>query len=141
MQKNHQSPEAELPIWFDGKNINEALFCGEFLRAHRIIFTNRAFFTPDGRVTDDLSLRGEIYEELKCCAVNGIPQKIGNILEVLKLKPRWRTFLRSRIAFTSPMARCFWMEHSSRADRRSFGIVCQWPIARMHSRRFYGFGF
>lgn len=92
MQKNHQSPEAELPIWFDGKNINEALFCGEFLRAHRIIFTNRAFFTPDGRVTDDLSLRGEIYEELKCCAVNGIPQKIGNILEVLKLEAQVEDF-------------------------------------------------
>lgn len=71
MQKNQQSPD--LPIWFDGKNINEALFCQEFLREHRIIFTNRAFFTPDGRVTDDLPLRGEIYESLKSCAVNNIP--------------------------------------------------------------------
>lgn len=70
MQKNQQSPETELSIWFDGKNINEALFCEEFLREHRIIFTNRAFFTPDGRVTDDLPLRGEIYESLKSCAVN-----------------------------------------------------------------------
>ena len=92
MQKNQQSPETGLPIWFDGKNINEALFCEEFLREHRIIFTNRAFFTPDGRVTDDLSLRGEIYEGLKCCAVNGIPQKIGNILEVLKLEAQVEDF-------------------------------------------------
>ena len=84
MQKNPQSPEN--PIWFDGKNINEALFCEKFLREHRIIFTNRAFFTPDGRVTDDLSLRGEIYESLKSCAVNNIPKKISNILEVLKLE-------------------------------------------------------
>ena len=84
MSKNQKSPD--LPLWFDGKNINEALFCEEFLREHRIIFTNRAFFTPDGRVTDEISLRGEIYEELKCCAVNSIPQKIGNILEVLKLE-------------------------------------------------------
>ena len=92
MQKNQQSPEAGLPIWFDGKNINEALFCEEFLREHRIIFTNRAFFTPDGRVTDDLSLRGKIYEELKCCAVNSIPQKICNILEVLKLEAQVEDF-------------------------------------------------
>ena len=35
MQKNPQS--LENPIWFDGKNINEALFCQEFLREHRII--------------------------------------------------------------------------------------------------------
>ena len=85
MEANRKSPDANLPVWFDGKNINEALFCEEFLREHRIIFTSRAFFTPDGRVTDDLSLRGEIYEELKCCAVNSIPQKISNILEVFHL--------------------------------------------------------
>ena len=50
------------------------------------IFANGAFFTPDGRVTDDLPLRGEIYEKLKFCAVNNIPRKITNILEVLKLE-------------------------------------------------------
>lgn len=76
---------ADGPIWFDGTNINEALFCDEFLSRHKIIFANGAFFTPDGRVTDVLPLRGEIYEELKCCAVNNIPRKITNILEVLKL--------------------------------------------------------
>ena len=92
MEANRESPDANLPVWFDGKNINEALFCEEFLREHRIIFTNRAFFTPDGRVTDDLFLRGEIYEELKRCAVNNIPQKISNILEVLKLEAQAEDF-------------------------------------------------
>jgi putative DNA primase/helicase len=37
-------------------------------------------------VTDDLPLRGEIYDKLKFCAVNNIPRKITNILEVLKLE-------------------------------------------------------
>ena len=60
-------------------------FCDEFLSSQKIIFADGAFFTPDGRVTDDLPLRGEIYEELKCCAVNNIPRKITNILEVMKL--------------------------------------------------------
>lgn len=69
----------------DGTNINEALFCDDFLSHRKIIFANGAFFTPDGRVTDDLPLRGEIYEKLKCCAVNNIPRKITNILEVMKL--------------------------------------------------------
>ena len=79
-------PDWERPAWFDGTSINEALFCEEFLREHRILFANRAFFTPDGRLTDDLPLRGEIYEKLKYCAVNNIPRKINNILEVLKLE-------------------------------------------------------
>ena len=32
-----------MPVWFDGKSINEALFCEEFLQTHKIIFTNGAF--------------------------------------------------------------------------------------------------
>ena len=51
----------------------------------KIIYTNGAFFTPDGRVTDELPLRGEIFEELKCCAVSNIPRKISNIVELMKL--------------------------------------------------------
>ena len=74
-----------VPVWFDGKSINEALFCEEFLQTHKIIFTNGAFFTPEGRVTDELPLRGEIFEELKCCAVSNIPRKISNIVELMKL--------------------------------------------------------
>ena len=48
MAKNEQSREANQPIWFDGKSINEALFCEDFLRTRQIIFANGAFFTPDG---------------------------------------------------------------------------------------------
>ena len=33
-----------MTVWFDGKSINEALFCEEFLQTHKIIFTNGAFF-------------------------------------------------------------------------------------------------
>ena len=86
MAKNRKTPDMNLPVWFDGQNINEALFCEEFLQERRIIFANGAFFTPNGRVTDDLPLRGEIYDKLKFCAVNNIPRKITNILEVLKLE-------------------------------------------------------
>ena len=32
-----------MPVWFDGKSINEALFCEEFLQTHKIIFTNGAY--------------------------------------------------------------------------------------------------
>ena len=75
-----------LPMWFDGQNINEALFCEEFLQERRIIFANRAFFTPNGRVTDDIFLRGEVYEKLKSYTISSVPQKIKNIMELLKLE-------------------------------------------------------
>ena len=83
--KNEQSREVNQPVWFDGKSINEALFCDDFLSRHKIIYTNGAFFTPDGRVTNDLPLRSEIFDELRCCAVSNIPRKISNIVELMKL--------------------------------------------------------
>ena len=85
MAKNEQSREVGQLIWFDGKSINEALFCDDFLSRHKIIYTSGAFFTPDGRVTDDLPLRSEIFDELRCCAVSNIPRKISNIVELMKL--------------------------------------------------------
>ena len=37
MAKNRKTPDMNLPMWFDGQNINEALFCEEFLQERRII--------------------------------------------------------------------------------------------------------
>ena len=85
MAKNEKSREVNQSVWFDGKSINEALFCDDFLGRHKIIYTNGAFFTPDGRVTNDLPLRSEIFDELRCCAVSNIPRKISNIVELMKL--------------------------------------------------------
>lgn len=96
-----------MPVWFDGKSINEALFCEEFLQTHKIIFTNGAFFTPEGRVTDELPLRGEIFEELKCCAVSNIPRKISNIVELIKLAALVEDFPRSRTGFIFPTGHFF----------------------------------
>lgn len=124
-------PDWERPAWFDGTSINEALFCEEFLREHRILFANRAFFTPDGRLTDELPLRGEIYEKLKCCAVNNIPRKINNILEVLKLEAQVGDFPRRLTAFILRMEPCFWMADSQRDGHRLFVTGCLSPTAQM----------
>lgn len=86
MAKNRKTPDMSLPVWFDGQNINEALFCEEFLQERRIIFANRAFFTPNGRVTDDIFLRSEVYEKLKSYTISSVPQKIKSIMELLKLE-------------------------------------------------------
>lgn len=86
MQKNKkQLNNANAPAWFDGSNINEAAFCDDFLHTHKIIFANNTFFTPEGRITDDLPLRGEIFDRLKLYAINNVPRKVKNILEVMKL--------------------------------------------------------
>ena len=38
MAKKRKMPDMNLPVWFEGQNINEALFCEEFLQERRIIF-------------------------------------------------------------------------------------------------------
>ena len=40
MGKKGKAPDMNLSIWFDGQNINEALFCEEFLHERRIIFAD-----------------------------------------------------------------------------------------------------
>ncbi len=92
MSRNVIEPSWDMPVWFDGKKINEALFCDDFLSHHKLLFSNGAFFTPDGRVTDLLPLKGEIFDELKYCAVDSIPKKINNIVEVMKLVAQTENF-------------------------------------------------
>ncbi|MGN0654303.1 MAG: phage/plasmid primase, P4 family [Oscillospiraceae bacterium] len=78
--------EVETPSWADGKTINEAVFCNEFLNKHKIIFSGNSFFTIEGRVVDEAPLRRMIFDDLKVYAVSNVPQKISNIVELLKLE-------------------------------------------------------
>ena len=62
-QKKIVRPE-DCPGWFDGKTINEALFCHLFLLGNRIAHTEHSFFTPEGKLTDEDSLRTQIFDVL-----------------------------------------------------------------------------
>ena len=86
MKSNKKGNTMMLPVWFDGKNINEALFAEEFLSEHKLVFANRSFFTPEGRLMDSSLLKREIYTKMKCCATTDIPKKIKNIVDVLSLE-------------------------------------------------------
>lgn len=54
----------EWPAWFDGKKINEVLFCEEFLQDHPMLCIHDAFFTTEGRVADETMLKKEILHSL-----------------------------------------------------------------------------
>ncbi len=74
----------DCPIWWNGKDIVEAAFCEDFIRNHQLGYDCNAFFTPDGRMTDEHPLKQKIYHELKICAVKNVPHTINNIVELLK---------------------------------------------------------
>ena len=74
------------PEWYDGKHVNEVKFCEEFLREHPMKSVNGTFFTVEGRITDEDSLRREIYEMLKPYFSTGLGKRVNNLLEALRLE-------------------------------------------------------
>lgn len=77
---------AEMPFWYDGKFINEVGFCEDFLRQHPMVRVDGSFFTMDGRITDEESVRKEIYEMLRPYLNCGLAKRASGLLEMLKLE-------------------------------------------------------
>lgn len=75
----------DMPEWFDGKKINEVLFCQSFLETHPMKCIQGRFFTVDGLVDDEDVLRMEIFEQIKDYACSGIAKKASQLLDALKL--------------------------------------------------------
>ena len=75
----------DMPEWFDGKKINEVLFCQSFLETHPMKCIQGRFFTVDGLVDDEDALRMEIFEQIKDYACSGIAKKASQLLDALKL--------------------------------------------------------
>ena len=78
--------QMDFPAWYDGKAINETLFCEEFLREHPMVSVNDTFFTKNGRVTDENQLKKLIYDQIKPYVTGGISRKITGILDVLRVE-------------------------------------------------------
>ena len=74
------------PAWFDGKKINEVLFCEEFLQDHPMLCIHDAFFTAEGRVTDETMLKKEILDRIKPYVTSGVAKRAGNLLDALRME-------------------------------------------------------
>ena len=82
--KNAQPDKA--PEWFTGKTVNEPLFCSAFLEKHRLAYTENAFFSPGGKVTDENVLCSAIYALLEPFIVTGLSKKVDDIMKDLRIK-------------------------------------------------------
>ena len=76
----------ELPFWYDGKSVNEVGFCEEFLQQHPMVCVGGNFFTKDGRITDEESVRKKIYEMLRPFLTCGLAKRASGLLEMVKLE-------------------------------------------------------
>ena len=84
--KMTQTAHFDNPVWFDGRKINEALFCEKFLRKYPMVTVNGAFFTVNGRVHDENRLKKVIYDRIKCYVTSGIAKKVANLLDVMRME-------------------------------------------------------
>ena len=74
----------ELPVWYDGKKVNEVLFCQAFLRVHPMVCVKGSFFTVDHRITDERELRKRIYDMLRSYDHSGVAKHVDGLVEVLR---------------------------------------------------------
>ena len=80
------------PAWIKKGFFNESIFCDDFLSTHQRLYVNGAFFTPDGRVTDTMNLRCEIFDMLRDHIGANIAKRVSNVVDVLKLTAQMEDF-------------------------------------------------
>ena len=80
------------PAWFKKGFFNESLFCDDFLSSHQLLYSNGAFFTPDGRMMDPMPLRCEIFEMMREYVGANLAKKVTNVVDVLKLAAQVEDF-------------------------------------------------
>ena len=80
------------PAWFKKGFFNESLFCDDFLSTHKLLYSNGAFFTPDGRMVDPMPLRCEIFEMMREYVGANLAKKVTNVVDMLKLAAQVEDF-------------------------------------------------
>lgn len=79
------SGKRNYPQWFDGKKINEILFCESFRKEHPMICVNGKFFTVDGAIEDEQELARDIFDAIKFFVTEKVSSTVKSLMEVLKL--------------------------------------------------------
>lgn len=86
MQENRNSNNLILPDWFDGKHLNEVLFCQRFLEQNPMKSINGTFFNVEGRIRDENQLKKKIYDWIKPYLTTGISKRVTNLLDVMRVE-------------------------------------------------------
>lgn len=84
-KKKKDCYQTERPEWWDGNNVNEDIFCTQYLENHQLYCINNVFFDLNGEY--NLSeLSKEIYELIKPYVIRNIADRTKRIIEALKYK-------------------------------------------------------
>ena len=73
------------PDWYDGKNIDETMFCGSFIQNHPLVYCEEAFFTREGVLYDHSVLKKMIFATIHPFVHTNVSKKITNLVELMKI--------------------------------------------------------
>ena len=74
------------PDWYDGRHINEVLFCQQFLDKHPMKCVRGRLFTVDGLIEDEGQIGNLILEEISGVLTSGLSKVVTNLLASIKLQ-------------------------------------------------------
>ena len=74
------------PDWYDGRHINEVLFCQQFLEKHPMKCARGRLFTVDGLIEDEGQIGNLILEEISGVLTSGLSKVVTNLLASIKLQ-------------------------------------------------------
>ncbi len=76
--------EIYLPDWYTGRQLDEEGFCRDFLLLKPMRYVDGAFFTVEGRVSED-SVRSDVFQYLSSFVSTGLSKKLRGLMEILKV--------------------------------------------------------
>lgn len=72
------------PLWLlKGGKVDETEFCRQFYMKHYLIYQDGAFFSPDGRLSEE-QVKTMIFQELQDHVCSGVGGKVDNCLSALR---------------------------------------------------------
>ena len=74
--------------WYSGGQLDEIAFCEEFLNHHRMVYCEGAFFTPEGRLPGEDTVRALIFDEVKHLITRQVSRRVEQLLSALRLAAR-----------------------------------------------------
>ena len=74
------------PEWYDGRHINEVLFCQQFLDKHPMKCVRGRLFTVDGLIEDEGQIGNLILEEISGVLTANLSKTVTNLLASIKLQ-------------------------------------------------------
>lgn len=117
----------DLPPWFDGKKINEGVFCKHYMAEKRLLCVDGTFFTPKGRMADETDLKQDIYSKLEPYVTSGLARKADSLVEALRLAAYIREY--------KPMDDKVFLENGAlfldgtfRADTDHIPVLSRFPV-------------